>query len=903
MARGRWREWAARGCAAHALGCSSGQMRRPLLQQVQISPHARCAHRSEACLDQWSSYHHRPFFTDSYPAWLDDVIQLRERGELEQQPQEKREEPTQHHYCVVHDNSTKVSDLDTDVNPVNVQTASSVPNEESGTTEWIEEVIYMNEQDEVLDSYKGYREAKPGLDDFVYVGDKKKALSDDEIVENICTIIRRWGWGVHAELELGRMAFTPTSQHVIEVLKQFRDVNVLLGFFKWTRQQNWYSPSSAAFTLLMDRIGLAGNFDEMKWLHETMKTDGCAASSVTLNVLVKCYLRASRTDDAHSCFMESIEAKCLPDPFTFNTLIGSCLTNGLPHRAVEVFNSSVELGFAPERHIYEALIPIFVKAGNLEKAHRLFEEMRMKGHQASPSLFACLIDNLGRAGRLESAMKLFTEFKDFGRTPTANMHVSLVESFAKAGKLEMAVKIMGQMQKADHIPPTSLFTCIIDAHLKSRQLEKAMQLLGTMMKLGHLPSRSLYSTFIDAYLKSRELDTAIKLFFSMQDAGVLPTPPVCTLLVQTCATSGDFQMAMRLFQGMHKLGFRHGEGTYALLLPLLMKQPQLDIFTDFLQDMKSNQLPVDGISSNALMGVLQDGHADRGCQCYKLLLSMNIDLNLRVSRQVLELSLNEGMYDVSKLALDRLLQSGFKADLRMYTLTLSCFSRCQCIEKEGLLMSMLGVTGHTAHKFLCGLLSSSDQRKDSALNFVRSYYQDLENHVDEKLARWFTCVLLNYLVLMGQIKRARCVWKVAYERKLFPNRILFDQELVWSLDVRALSIGAALTALVHTLHRFRKRMIHYHSLPRRIKIVTGGTLNDPIIDLLRPLDSPFENHGGALRCRGTYVAQWFTKPIVEKFLENELPSREEIIMQKINMLFPRPKPEPYMLILNAATVV
>lgn len=902
MGRGRWRVWSVAHFWESSL-LNGRQARRTLQQQVcplHLPPFVRPDHLRNSYSGCWTSVHQRLFSSpppDSrVPDWIEEVLQLTEKA-----PVVDSSETHLHTDPIVSDDRN-FSNVNPNVTSTNVQTSPS-PDMESGAPEWIEEVVYLSEQGEVLDSYKGYREAKPGLDDFVYVGEKKKSITDDEIVDNICTIIKRWGWGTHAEQELGRMAFMPTSHNIVEVLKQFRDTNTLLGFFKWSRQQKWYSPSSLVFTLLLDRVGLAGDFDQMKWLQETMKAEHCEPTSVTLNVMVKCYLRASKLEEALACFMENVKAKCQPDTFTFNTLIGSCISSGLHHKAIEVFNTTEESGFSPERHMYEVIVPIFAKVGNLEKACKLFDEMRLKGQQASPSLYACLIDNLGRAGRLDFAMKLFSDFKDFGKSPSAGMHVSLIESFAKSGKLEMAMKIMGQMQKADHVPTSSLFTCVIEAHLKARQLEKAMQLLGNMMKLGHMPTRGLYSSFIDAHLKARELDTAVKLFISMQEAGVLPAPPVCTSLVHACGATGDFQTTMQLFQSMHRLGFRHGEGTYALLMPLLMKQPQLELLTKFLKDMKDNQFPVDGISSNALMGVLQDGHTEVGCKCYKLLLSMNVELNSRVSRHVMEASLKDGLYDVSKLAVDRLMKSGFSADLRMYTLILSCFSRCEAMDKEGMIMSMLTATGHEAHRFLCGFLSSSEQRKDSALNYVRSYYHALENQVDEKLARWFTCVLLNYLVLMGQIKRARCVWKVSYEKKLFPNRILFDQELVWSLDVRALSIGAALTAVVHTLHRFRKRMIHYHTMPRRIKIVTGSTLNDPIQDLLRPLDSPFENQGGALRCRGTYVAHWFAKPIVEKFLENEIPSRDEIVMQKINMLFPRPKPEPYMLILNSATVV
>lgn len=132
---------------------------------------------------------------------------------------------------------------------------------------------------------------------------------------------------------------------------------------------------------------------------------------------------------------------------------------------------------------------------------------------------------------------------------------------------------------------------------------------------------------------------------------------------------------------------------------------------------------------------------------------------------------------------------------------------------------------------------------------------------------------------MGQIKRDRCVWKVSYERKIFPGRILFDRDAVWSVDVRTLSVGPALTAVVHTLHRFIKRMMDYDSIPRRIKIAMGFNLRGPIVDMLKPLGSPFETSGGCLRSRGQYVAEWFKQPFVEKFLENELPSSDEILLQ------------------------
>ena len=93
---------------------------------------------------------------------------------------------------------------------------------------------------------------------------------------------------------------------------------------------------------------------------------------------------------------------------------------------------------------------------------------------------------------------------------------------------------------------------------------------------------------------------------------------------------------------------------------------------------------------------------------------------------------------------------------------------------------------------MCGLFTGRGQRKQPVLSFVRGFFQGVDYDVEESAARYPVNVLLNYLVLMGQMNRAGCVWKVAYENKLFPKAIFFDQHIAWYLDVRNLSEGAAL---------------------------------------------------------------------------------------------------------------
>lgn len=67
--------------------------------------------------------------------------------------------------------------------------------------------------------------------------------------------------------------------------------------------------------------------------------------------------------------------------------------------------------------------------------------------------------------------------------------------------------------------------------------------------------------------------------------------------------------------------------------------------------------------------------------------------------------------------------------------------------------------------------------------------------MEEGAARYFVNILLNYLILMGQINRAQCVRKFEYENKLFPRVIIFDQHIAWSLDVQNLSIVSKISMI------------------------------------------------------------------------------------------------------------
>lgn len=729
----------------------------------------------------------------------------------------------------------------------------------NGSKEWTEEIEYLDESGSVLYKGKGVRSVEPGLDDHVMVGEVKKPLLNAVAVAKIAEVVKRWKWGPELETQLDKLQFVPNMTHITQALKVVNDGDACLSLFRWAKRQPWYLPSDECYVLLFDGLNQRRDFDGIQLLFDEMVGD-CANSGVSLfvafNRVIQYLAKAEKLEVSFYCFKKIQDAGFKIDTETYNSLITLFLNKGLPYKAFEIYESMGMANCSLDSSTYELMIPNLAKSGRLDAAFKLFQEMKERDFRPGLNIFASLVDSMGKAGRLDNAMKVYTEMRNYGYRPPPTIYVSLIESYVKSGKLETALRLWDEMKKA-----------------------------------GFRPNFGLYTLIIESYAKSGKLDIAMSAFSDMEKAGFLPTPSTYACLLEMHAASGQIDHAMRLYNSMTNAGLRPGLSTYTVLLTLLANKKLVDVAAKILLEMKTMGYSVDVTASDVLMVYIKEGSVDLALRWLRFMGSSGIRTNNFIIRQLFESCMKNGLYESAKPLLETYVNSAAKVDLILYTSILAHLVRCQEEQNERHLMSILGATKHKAHSFMCGLFCGPEQRGQPVLSFVREFFQDIDYELEEGAAKYFVNVLLNYLVLMGQINRARCVWKVAYENKLFPKAIVFDQHIAWSLDVRNLSVGAALIAAVHTLHRFRKRMLYYGIVPRRIKLVTGPTLKIVVAQMLSSVESPFEVSKVVLRATGDSVMEWFKKPIVQQFLLNEIPSRADILMHKLNILFPSSAPE------------
>lgn len=708
----------------------------------------------------------------------------------------------------------------------------------------------------------GARAAVPGADATILSGSSAHLLLRPAAAARLAALALRFRSGPSLSAALSALPSQPDPALLLLAASSLpaSDPTPLLALVAWARVQPWFVPSDDLSSLLAARLAPATHSSELLSLFDdTLALPDPAAFPKTLNAVLSALATHGLLEPAFFCFKRLRDAGFrVLETHAYNALLSLLLTRGLAFKAFEVLDEMSSSGCALDEGTYELVVPALARAGRIDAARKMFDEMRKREGigRASAGMYGVLVDVLAKAGRLDAAMGMYREMVAVGHRASPAVSTAVVEGLVRAGKLDAGMELWEEMRRG-----------------------------------GLRPSFGLYTMVVEANARSGRLDVATQLFGDMEKSGFFPTPATYACLVEMHASAGQVDAAMRLYHSMANAGQRPGLSTFTALLMMLANKRMLDLAAKVLLEMKASGFPIEVTASDLLMIYIKEGSTELALRWLRFMGSAGIRTNNFIIRQLFESCMKTGLYDSARPLLETYVAGAAKVDLILYTSILAHLVRCQDEGRERAIMDILSVSKHKAHDFMCGLFTGPEQRKKPVLSFVREFFQGIDYDNEESAARYFVNVLLNYLVLMGQMNRARCIWKVAYENKLFAKAIVFDQHIAWSLDVRNLSVGAALVATVHTLHRFRKRMLYYGVVPRRIKLVTGPTLKMVVAQVLASLESPFEVSKVVLRAPGDSVLEWFKKPIVQQFLLNEIPSKADVLMHRLNVMFPSSAPE------------
>ncbi|XXG74431.1 hypothetical protein AAC387_Pa07g3152 [Persea americana] len=259
-----------------------------------------------------------------------------------------------------------------------------------GSSEWTDDIVYLDESGDVIFSGKGIRSVEPGLDGHVMVGSMKKPFSNASAVAKMVEIVKRWKWGPEMESQLDKLYFVPNMSHVKQALSEIVEIDASMGLFGWAERQSWYSPKDEIYVLLFDQLNQNGDFDGIQSLFDEMIRecgDHGIGSFTAYNRVIQHLAKAGKLEVSFCCFKKVKDSGCKIDTQTYNSLITLFLNRGLPYKAFEIYEAIEEAGCSLDFSTFELMIPSLAKSGRLDAAFKLFLEMKDIGLRPSFSVF------------------------------------------------------------------------------------------------------------------------------------------------------------------------------------------------------------------------------------------------------------------------------------------------------------------------------------------------------------------------------------------------------------------------------------------------------------------------------------------------------------------------------------
>lgn len=111
------------------------------------------------------------------------------------------------------------------------------------------------------------------------------------IVATVSKILRENEWSLDTRELLARCLEDVKPEHVPEILKRMKDIDIALNFFYWVGERSPSKLNSRTYSVMIGRLGIARKFDAMRQLLEEMRNEGIRVTTATYLALVRSYGR------------------------------------------------------------------------------------------------------------------------------------------------------------------------------------------------------------------------------------------------------------------------------------------------------------------------------------------------------------------------------------------------------------------------------------------------------------------------------------------------------------------------------------------------------------------------------------------------------------------------------------
>ncbi|GAU38975.1 hypothetical protein TSUD_378510 [Trifolium subterraneum] len=472
----------------------------------------------------------------------------------------------------------------------------------------------------------------------------------------------------------------------------------------------------------------------------------------------------------------------------------------------------------PKNHVilYNALFKLFWKIKDFKKAQKLFDEMLQRGVKPNTHTFQNLIRCAALCSLPHKSVELFERMPSYGCKQDCNVASSMIYVYARIGNVDMALKLYDNAKKEKWDIKPVAFSALIKMYGILENDDACLSVYNDMKVLGVKPDMILYNALLYAMGRAARVKDANDVYVDMRKDEFKPNWATYSALLEAYSRGRLSDEALSVYKEMKKKGMTLNKFLYRSLIDMCADIGYIDEAVEIFEDMKRSGT----------------------CKPNNFIYSSLIKL-YACNGNILE----------AEAMLNEMINCGLKPNVLVLTMLVQCYGNAKRTDDVVNIFNQFWDVGITPNDELCdsllyvmtqipkeelGKITNCIEKANPKLGYIVTYLMEekeddgyfimnetseLLSSADEYVKKSLCNSLIDICYNLGMKDRARDLLDLGLLLEIYSD-LQLRSETQWCLNLKKLSVGAAMTALHVWLDDLTKVIESGEELPQVLAICT-----------------------------------------------------------------------------------
>ncbi|KAL3740920.1 hypothetical protein ACJRO7_022099 [Eucalyptus globulus] len=472
----------------------------------------------------------------------------------------------------------------------------------------------------------------------------------------------------------------------------------------------------------------------------------------------------------------------------------------------------------PRREVimYNVTLKVFRKCRDLERAEKLFAKMLERGVKPDNVTFSTIIGCARMCSLPAEAIEWFNKMPQFGCNPDDVTYSAMIDAYGRAGNVDMALSLYDRARTEKWRVDVGTFSTLIKIYGQTKNFDGCLNVYEEMKALGVKPNLVIYNTLLDAMGRAKRPWQAKILYKELISNGFTPSFATYAALIRAYGKARYSEDALAIYREMKDKGMQLNVILYNTLLAMCADVGYMDEAVEIFEEMKSSgTCQPDSWTFSSLITIYScSGKVSEAEAMLDQMLEAGFEPNLFVLTSLIQCYGKTQRTDDVVSTFNRLLELAITPDDRFCGCLLNVMTQTPSEDLDKLVYCI-----EKANPKLGNVVKLLIKEHDSELNFKEEALE-LFKSINADVKKAYCNCLIDLCVNANLLEKACELLDLGLTLEIYTD-MQSRSATQWSLHLKSLSLGAALTALHVWINDLSKALQSGEELPPLLGINTG----------------------------------------------------------------------------------